>query len=671
MAAKKEEVSILFDITKRQAKLIELMYRKKEYLPAKYYADCLHVSERTIFNDLTKLKETFKVFHIEIDKKPNQGIKMRSDAATADKFIQQIMDKVKAEKNTSYSSLERQVFIVKWLLVENRTVTYQSLSMDLYISTTSIIKDLEQIRRFMDDEVKLVSDIKGTRVHGTEIGIQRTIKRFAYYLIEQELHNYSLSAYAKILEPLFDENVLDRVYESMQELIAVLDLNISEQYLKSLFISLLILTERSYQGYHLNALPEVQVEGTEYLANYPLAVHICHNISSHLGFTYTELEHRYISDQLFAHRIEVKVNNQYIEKLFSRDVKQMISDVSEAIEIDLNDDEKLYDSLIYHVFPMIYRLKSDIYVYNPLLNEIKNNYGVLFRIIWYVMENLEEKYDIRLTDDDIAFITIHFQVAIERKEEMSQILIVCQTGLVTSDLIMSRIKNLLPANIQFRLIAKPNLKEEDLSRVDFIVSSVPLDGVAKPVVFVSPLVRDTDLMNIYSYYLKYSSGVKKKEDRELDFNMTSAFLDSRYIFLNEEITTKEACLGKMIRRLEEDGIVKEFFRDSVYEREKLGNTLVHGWAAVPHALSSMANETKIAIMTTKKPIKWNNESSVSFIILLAVAEEDVVHIRKLLGHLYDVILKLESHEKNDFLQSLSKPDDLIALFQGNCQYPLT
>lgn len=655
----------MFDITVRQAKLIELLSKNEKYYPAKYYADFLNVSERTIFNDLAKLEGLFKIFDIVIDKKPNQGIKLHGDITSSENFIHHMINKVKADESTSYSSLDRQVLITKRLLIENKTVTYQSLSMDLFISTTSIIKDIDRIRSFMDDEVRLISDVKGTRVQGTEIGIQKTIKRIAYYLIEQEMHNYSLSSYAKILERLFDKDVIKRVFQSVQELVAVLDLSVSEQYLKSLFISLLILTERSYRGFHLHDLPDIQLEGTEYLTNYPLAVEICHSISSHLGFHYTELEHRYISNQLLAHRIEVKVNNKYIEKLFSKDVQQMIADVSKAIDIDLTADDKLYDSLIYHVFPMIYRLKSDIYVYNPLLDEIKSNYGVIFRIIWYVMESFEEKYDVKLTDDDIAFITIHFQVAIERKEQMSQILVVCQTGLVTSDLIINRIKNLLPANIHFKLIAKPQLKDEDLSKVDFIISSVQLDDVTRPVVYVSPLVRDADLMKIYSYYLEYSSNRKKKEESELLPGMISTYLNRRYIFLNEGMATKEECLDKMIHLLEKDGIVKEYFRTSVYEREKLGNTLVQGWVAVPHALSSMANETKIAIMTTKQPIKWNNESYVSLIILLAVAEKDIVHIRELLGHLYKIILNSESL----FIKNLNHPDDLIAFFQGNSKRP--
>lgn len=652
-------MSILLDITRRQAKLVELMARNEKYMPAKYYANRLNISQRTIFNDLKGLEEVFNRLEIEIHRKPNQGIKLHGEPAAVQRMIYQLEGTL---ETPNYSSLERQIVIFRRLFMEGQTVTYQSLSLDLYISTTSIIKDINRIRKFMDDEVRLVSDIKGTRIHGEEITIQKTVKRFAYYLIEQKVHNFTLASYAEILEPLFTKNILDTVYKTMDELVSVLDLNISEQYLKSFFISLLILTERAYRGYHLTTMPDVKFDGAV-LTNYPLAVQISHRISSSLSFNFNELEHQHISNQLFAHRIEAKLSNKYIKNILSEDISQIIDQVSKAINIDLTTDDKLYNALIYHMFPMIYRLKSNINIYNPLLGEIKSNYGVLFRILWYVLEDFEKKYEIKLTDDDVAFITIHFRVAIERKEQMSKVLIVCQTGLVTSDLIMNRIKSLLPASVDLRLVAKSQLNNEDLSEVDFIISSVQLEDITQPIVYVSPLVSDEELIGIYSTYLKHSSTQRKREESKLNSETISNYFNDRYIFLQENVTTKEECLDTLIDVLEKDGVVKKDFKTSVFEREKLGNTMVKNWVAVPHALSSMANETRIAIMTTKKPIKWNDDYCVSLIILLAVAEKDVVNIRKLLGKLYEIIYTLEKIYGSKLIMSFEQPEELITLFQ--------
>lgn len=656
-------MSILFEITTRQAKLIEILLQTDKYLPSQYFADYLNVSKRTIFNDLVKVNDLFEEFNLIIDRKQNQGIKIIGDLAATKDFLLELVDKYQINEQKNFSSLDRQITITKWLLINGQTVTYHSMALNLFSSPSSLIKDIERIRTFLDDELKLISDGKGTRVQGKEIAIQRTIKRIVYDVIKKNQHNHSLLAYVRIIEPLFHNKVLKKVYNSLLEIILDLNLNISEQYIKSLFISLLIVTERSFRGYHLDDFPEIQLTKIKYLTKHPLTLQLCNSISSELKFNFTELEQRYISNLLYGHCIQRQITNTTVENELLLDVQNMIAGISHALEMNLQTDRKLMNSLIDHVLPMVYRLKSDIYVKNPLLNEIKNNYGVLFRIVWYSMEGFEKKYNIKLTDHDISFITIYFQVAIERKKEISQILVVCQTGLVTSDLILHRIEKLLPNNIQFKIIAKTSLKDEDLSDVNFIISSVQLKEISLPIVYVSPLVRDIDLQNIYAYYLKYSSRKMNIEEIEKNSNLISTYIHPRYVFLNEDLQTKEECLNKIIRRLEEDHIVKSSFRKSVAEREKLGNTIVQGWVAIPHAISSSANVTRISVMTTKKPIRWNYDGSVSLIILLAVAEEDLNSIRKLLSHLYKVIAKSGIGTIAQSIKSITTTVELFELLE--------
>lgn len=650
----------LFDVTARQARLIELMFDNKTYYPAKFYAKKLNVSERTIFNDLDKLDDLFKKCDIKVVKKPNQGIKLTGEKASSELYYQLMKKNVFTKNDILYSSMDRQIRIAKWLLLENKTLTYYSLSLELYCSSSTIQKDFEQIQYFMDDGIRLVSDVKGTRVKGNEIGIQRTLKRFAYHVLNQKLHNYSDPSYSRNLEALFEKEIIDCVDSAMEELISVLGNDTTEQYLKSLFIFLLILTERSSKGFHITSLPQVDWKREESLSNYPVAVQVGNQIASHLNFTFTELEIQHISNQLFAHRIEVKLNNKYIENLLEKDIRSIIVNVSSAMGIDLTNDNKLYDSLTYHMFPLIYRLKTNIEIHNPLLEEIKNNYSTLFQMVWYAMENFENKYDIKMSENEITFLTIYFQAAIERRVQMREVLVICQTGIVTSDLIMNRIRNLLPVNIQFKLIAKPKLQYEDVSNVDFIISSVKLRNEPRPVVYVSPIIKERDLMNIYAYYLKYSVSKSSEKKKEVQPGDTCAYLNDSYIFLNETMTDKKKCLDKMINQFEQNHIVTSAFRRTVYERESLGNTVIQGNIATPHGNKSEVNQTKIAMMLTKKPLKWNHESQVSLIILLAVTEQDMNHIRQLLAQLFRNILALESIES--YLKDIEKPEQLMELF---------
>src|SRR5699024_11246700 len=146
------------------------------------------------------------------------------------------------------------------------------------------------------------------------------------------------------------------------------------------------------------------------------------------------------------------------------------------------------------------------------------------------LEKFEDKFDIKLSDNEVSFITIYFQAAIERKVQMRKVLVVCQTGVVTSDLIINRIKNLLPVNIHFKLIAKTELQDENTSDVDFIISSITLPDMEIPIVYVSPLIKEKDLINIYSFYLKYSTSYQIQESNN-NLKYINSFIEKRYIFI--------------------------------------------------------------------------------------------------------------------------------------------
>src|SRR5699024_1813332 len=154
--------------------------------------------------------------------KPNQGIKLTGEKASSELYYLLMKKNIFSKSDILYSSMDRQIRIVKWLLLENKTLTYYSLSLELYCSSSTILKDFEQTQYLMDDDVRLVSDVKGTRVKGNEIGIQRTLKRFAYYVLNQKLHNYSDPAYSRNLEALFEKEIIDCVDSAMEELISVL-----------------------------------------------------------------------------------------------------------------------------------------------------------------------------------------------------------------------------------------------------------------------------------------------------------------------------------------------------------------------------------------------------------------------------------------------------------------
>lgn len=120
--------------------------------------------------------------------------------------------------------------------------------------------------------------------------------------------------------------------------------------------------------------------------------------------------------------------------------KQLIGFISEKIKIDLTENGSLYDGLIAHLEPAISRVKENIDMYNPMTEQIKRDYFLLYMA---VEEGMEKFFPgLLFSDNEIAFIVLHFGSALEIKREEAKIkaLIVCSSGIGSSKMLASRLK---------------------------------------------------------------------------------------------------------------------------------------------------------------------------------------------------------------------------------------
>lgn len=59
--------------------------------------------------------------------------------------------------------------------------------------------------------------------------------------------------------------------------------------------------------------------------------------------------------------------------------------MSEMMQIDFLADTQLSERFASHFVPMVYRLKMGIVITNPLVEEIRNQYGITFSATWYAL----------------------------------------------------------------------------------------------------------------------------------------------------------------------------------------------------------------------------------------------------------------------------------------------
>lgn len=598
--------------------LVRLLKSEKDFKQISHFATALKVSQRTVQNDLIQLEELDKNKLLSIEKRQNNGIRLIHEQSRVEEFLSNF-----ANISNNLDKLDRMSEIIRLLAVEDEVVTYLSLSETLYSSTTVIIKDIQAIRDLKEGNLEVQSDRNGTRISGSEYYRQKLIKTFYLNYIEAKKLNNNRAARIEFYYTIFENNVVDTVFEVIEEIEDVVQNSISQSYLQSLELTLLVITDRVKKSKHyVKDINELSVDYIETLTNFPYALSIIRKIETQCNVEFNDEEIRHISYQFFIHKIEVNVNSKYLEKMFEQDVRDIINYVSKELKIDLSGDTRLFNSLMFHIIPLNYRVRSNIKIQNPLYSEVVSANSDLFYIILMAVKKFENKYDINLNNDEISFISIHFQVALASVTKKIKAYIVCETGLLTSELLISKMKQSFPADLDVIPLSKEELYKKDVVDANFIITTVDLEESFQPFIKVSMLINDEDMRSIYDYYLKYrnhSYGEKTLNNRNY---ISDNILNQDHIFLNKKFKSKDEIFNHAKKIIKEIKTIKEGVIESIVDREKVGSTIIAKNVALPHSNPHLSDKTHMIFYTLDKPIKWDNSNYVQVVILFVLSISD-------------------------------------------------
>lgn len=625
-------------IKRRQYQLTKMLCCTPEYTPMSYYAQNLNVSTRTIANDLDELNEVFQRYHLVLERRPNYGVVLKGKGTDVERLMMdfdQIFD-----VDSVCERYARQAEILGIVVLGEETVSYEKLAADLCTSTSIVSKDMANLREFENDHCHIVSDANGTRIQGTEYGKQKLLRDFFNSYMNNCYPNFSNEQLATTLGDYYPQSVIAVVEDTLDSFQAIFKGTLEDYYLNSLFIFLATIATRKHRGKELIVDYELSGrESIELLSNYYLAVEINERFNEKLGIQFTTREIDYISYQLFMHKVELNINNKYLEDMFCSHITDFIARIGKSVGLDLSQDQNLYDALMCHMIPMIYRIKSNIDIENPILNEVKSNYPVLFNLTWFHLNDLAKKFDITFSENEVSFITIHLQVAIEKASSKGYVVIVCETGLLTSELLVSRIRKNLPASVELNVIPLSKLGQEDVEAADFIISAIALDNIGKPYIKVSPVVTDEELKEVYDHYLKYSESefVRFNHSKRKRMEFISGLIDPAQIHIEKGLKTKEECIEYLVHNLGSANYVCQDFKDDIYNREALGSTYLASGVSFPHAMSDNVKKSALPVLILPEGVFWNGHL-VYLVMMLAIKEANANQIIEDLPILYERVL---------------------------------
>lgn len=640
----------------RQYQLLHLLIEnKKYYLSASYYCEKLSVSTKTIYQDLNQLNELGGDIGVVIKRVPAKGIKIVGNNKHLASLIKLMEKELKQDR---YSPERRRIDIIKNVLLANEKVTLEYMSKKYYVSKTSLYNDLTYINRIFTGSVKILSDTNGVHVRGEEIKVQRAIIQVIFYFSNL---NTELS-FESILLLFFDKNLVEMIYKIILQDYRDLILDVSDYYIQSLISSVIVQIARLKIGHHISNEKELT---NNFSNNYDIddeIREIYKLIARTSKVDFNDLDQQYFSRQFYAHRIIDSID--LIKSDYSQSIKTFIKRMSHLERINFNNDERLIESLTLHVPAMILRLQLGVHIQNPMLRGIRESHSVLFSEVWYASSIFESKYEINMNDDEVSLLVMHFQIAIEKYKKNNNIIIVCQYGMTSAQLIYSKVRKFLPKDDNVSVVMLEELNEIDHENIDLIISSVDISNEGLPIVKVTPLINNQDYINIITSYTNQVLDINYDSIENLNENnkneKISQYINQDLIFTNLTFLNKNDFLDFSINKIEEAGLVTSSYRKSIFDREKIGSTGLESGVALPHADPSTIIKSHIAIFSLENEIEWE-AIKIGLIIFVNLNDQDINEIKEVIMIIHDLI---NSKEKVKIITDLNKNEFLPFMKNG-------
>lgn len=372
--------------------------------------------------------------------------------------------------------------------------------------------------------------------------------------------------------------------------------------------------KRSSQGSFVPLKPN---DGNEHGSNFSLAVDILNGLERELGRVIPESEKMYLYSYLIGQLTS-------IEQADMRDtgvkihmiIDAFLQKIEQIYDVFLWSDSRLRSGLQFHLEPLINRLKNDVHYKNPILKEIKQQFPFAFNLAVLLAGEIQQIYQKPLIDDDIAYLTMHIGLALERefqytKARFDRIAIVCTTGQGTAELLKFKIEHTYPNAHNVETFSLFNKNEVLKFKPDIVFSTVPFTLGSTPVELISPFFTEEDKNKLVAYQ-------KKKEKEQL----IDRYFSEELFYGSLLAGTRREAIHEMCSRIDKTGITPPDFEKLCLIREKLASTAFGNLIALVHPIELCSAVTKVGVGILKKQMDWEGVPvKVVFVIAQAKSSE--------------------------------------------------
>lgn len=583
-------------------------------------------------------------------------IEIRKRELVVNNTLEEIVEKVAGNMSLySFTKEEREKVILTDIFFDNENTTLETLEDKCEVSELTLKNDLKALEDYVKTFI-ISFDMKTLDYYGEEKNIRRLLldillKNYNIKYLDngkikiEKNYQYGFFICWNKMDEYFSEKNIDKAVKILKQILDAAKKTVGDENFKVLLFYILIALKR-HESYPLKFLQNMEfLEKSEEYSK-------VEKTFAEYGFSKGEIFNMteyFLGSHSFGFDASFYINWVQIEISMMKLIKEVAKSGYEELEKDMF----LLENLINHIKPAIYRAKKGIRLPCEIYDEFKESYPLVLNLVSKAWNKIG--IDIKISDDELAYIAMHFQLAIKRikSKKLENILIVCGAGYSTSRFLSASIKEHFNVNIVDIIPYNEleNYKNEDIDLVVTTIDGVKLRDIK--VLKVSPILSTEDIIKLKKEKLSYSKNIKlsdvleiarkysdnlreKKFAEEIKQKFKTLILDdttnekglgfldllapSRISIIEDKPKSWEEAVERSALSMIEEGFVGESYPKEIIELvNSFGSYMVvqDGIFLGHSGNSNSINKSGISFAFFKQPIEFPENEKVRLVITLS------------------------------------------------------
>ncbi len=554
----------------RLAQLFTLL--RNETLPQDELAQRLSVSTRTVRADITALNALLAQYGAQFTLNRGSGYQLKIDDRSRFQALEETAPKTQHVPRTAQ---ERIHFLLVRFLTSAFSIKLEDLADEWFISRATLQNDMVEVReRFQRYQLTLETRPRhGMKLFGSEVSIRACLTDLLWELTLQGGINPLISAEA------LEADVPAQLEPVLQETLTRNHIRLTDVGERFICLYGAVVVRRVSEGYPLADFSAEDVAQNVRDAARDLAG----ELQRLAGKPFSPAEEEWLCVHIAARQVQ----DVDPETISADDDEALVNYILRYINSQYNynllDDAQLHADLLTHIKTMITRVRYQIMIPNPLLDNIKQHYPMAWDMTLAAVSSWGKYTPYTISENEIGFLVLHIGVGLERHynigyQRQPHVLLVCDTSNAMVRMIEAILQRKYPQLAIAATISQREYEQREAIDEDFVISTVRIGEKDKPVVTIAPFPTDYQLDQIGKLVLV---------DRTRPW-MLNKYFDAAHFRVIDKPIDQQTLFAELCQQLQQEGFVDAEFHDSVVEREAIVSTMLGDGIALPHALGLLA-----------------------------------------------------------------------------------